>query len=98
MSDMLADRVDRAAELWKAGKVVRILVSGDHHRWAYGSNGVRSEVREIASRVKAVGNATLNTGVLLGPPVPITGEANESWGAAPPPGTPPAGAPRPLVK
>jgi SanA protein len=30
MSGMLADRVDRAVQLWRAGKVSRILVSGDH--------------------------------------------------------------------
>jgi SanA protein len=35
MSLMLADRVQRAAELWHAGKVDKILVSGDHHTWAY---------------------------------------------------------------
>lgn len=35
MSTMLADRVHQAAELWRAGRVDRILVSGDHHRWEY---------------------------------------------------------------
>jgi SanA protein len=35
MSTMLADRVHRAAALWHAGKVDRILVSGDHHAWSY---------------------------------------------------------------
>lgn len=35
MSPMLADRVRQADALWKAGKVDRILVSGDHHAWAY---------------------------------------------------------------
>jgi SanA protein len=35
MSQMLADRVKRAEQLWHAGKVQRILVSGDHHTWAY---------------------------------------------------------------
>jgi SanA protein len=35
MSAMLADRVRQANALWKAGKVDRILVSGDHHTWAY---------------------------------------------------------------
>ena len=35
MSLMLADRVRRAAQLWHAGKVEKILVSGDHHSWAY---------------------------------------------------------------
>ncbi len=35
MSTMLADRVTQAAALWNAGKVNRVLVSGDHHSWAY---------------------------------------------------------------
>jgi SanA protein len=35
MSTMLADRVDAAYRLWRAGKVGKILVSGDHHAWAY---------------------------------------------------------------
>lgn len=35
MSAMLADRVRQATALWQAGKVKRILVSGDHHTWAY---------------------------------------------------------------
>ncbi len=171
MSAMLADRVHRAAALWRAGKVRRVLVSGDHHTWsydepdtmrealeregvpagviftdhagfdtwatmvrarqvfgvrsavvvtqgfhmpralylareaglhatgltadrhAYGEQGSRSEVREVLSRIKAVADVTLDTGVVLGPPVPITGDARASWGPAPPPGTPPAGAP-----
>jgi SanA protein len=35
MSGMLADRVDEAAKLWHAGKVQKILVSGDHGSWVY---------------------------------------------------------------
>ncbi len=35
MSQMLADRVQRSVQLWRAGKVDRILVSGDHHTWSY---------------------------------------------------------------
>jgi SanA protein len=35
MSLMLADRVRRTVELWEAGKVDRILVSGDHGSWRY---------------------------------------------------------------
>jgi SanA protein len=35
MSPMLADRVGQAAALWHAGKVHKVLVSGDHHTWAY---------------------------------------------------------------
>jgi len=35
MSAMLADRVRQADALWRAGKVDRILVSGDHRTWGY---------------------------------------------------------------
>ena len=35
MSGMLQDRVDRAVQLWRARKVDRILVSGDHLQWGY---------------------------------------------------------------
>ena|SRR5689334_4657544 len=35
MSAMLADRVKQAARLWHAGKVRKILVSGDHGTWKY---------------------------------------------------------------
>jgi SanA protein len=35
MSAMLADRVRQAAALWEAGKVEKVLVSGDHHSWEY---------------------------------------------------------------
>jgi SanA protein len=35
MSSMLADRVRQAAALWHADKVEKVLVSGDHHSWAY---------------------------------------------------------------
>lgn len=35
MSAMLADRVRQAEALWRAGKVDRILVSGDHGTWVY---------------------------------------------------------------
>jgi SanA protein len=171
MSTMLADRVEQAAALWKAGKVGRILVSGDHHRWAYdepdtmrealvrdgvpardvftdhagfdtwatmvrarkvfdvrsavvvtqgfhmpralylaqqagldasgltadlhsyGKQGILSDAREILSRVKAVADVETGASVVLGPQVPITGDARASWGPPPPPGTPPAGAP-----
>ncbi len=39
MSMMLADRVRGALALWRAGKVDKILVSGDHHAWAYDEPG-----------------------------------------------------------
>ncbi|HEX5712937.1 MAG TPA: ElyC/SanA/YdcF family protein [Solirubrobacterales bacterium] len=35
MSAMLADRVRQAAALWHAGKVEKVLVSGDHGSWIY---------------------------------------------------------------
>jgi SanA protein len=35
MSAMLADRVRQASALWHAGKVEKILVSGDHGSWIY---------------------------------------------------------------
>lgn len=39
MSAMLADRVERASALWHAGKVGKILVSGDHGSWEYDEPG-----------------------------------------------------------
>ena len=35
MSAMLAARVEQASRLWHAGKVEKILVSGDHGTWRY---------------------------------------------------------------
>jgi SanA protein len=172
MSAMLADRVKQAARLWHAGKVGKILVSGDHHSWAYdepdtmrkalvmhgvpprdvfedhagfdtwatmvrarsvfnitdavvvtngfhmpralflaeeagiratglnadfhqwGYQGEKSSVREIFSRVKAIADVTLDTPAMGGRTIPIqTSDGRESWGPAPPPGTPPAGSP-----
>jgi len=173
MSAMLGDRVDQALRLWQAGKVEKILVSGDHGSWKYdepdtmrialvrggvpprdvfedhagfdtwatmvrarnifgvrravvvtqgfhmpralyladhagidatgltadlhtwGYQGRKSEAREVLSRVKAVADVTLDTPAMAGPKIPIaTTDGRESWGPAPPPGTPPAGAPR----
>jgi len=172
MSAMLGDRVEQASRLWHAGKVKKILVSGDHGSWKYdepdtmrkalvrdgvaprdifedhagfdtwatmvrarsifgvrkavvvtqgfhmpralyladaagidatgltadlhqwGYQGRKSEVREVLSRVKAIADVTLNTPAMAGPKIPITtADGRESWGPAPPPGTPPAGAP-----
>jgi SanA protein len=172
MSMMLADRVRQAARLWHAGKVEKVLVSGDHHTWAYdepdtmrkalvrmgvrprdvfedhagldtwatmvrarsifevrdavvitqgfhmpralflageagieatgltsdlhpyGIQGAKGDVREVLSRVKALADVTLDTPAMAGPRIPIaTTDGRESWGPAPPPGTPPAGAP-----
>ncbi|HEV7563014.1 MAG TPA: ElyC/SanA/YdcF family protein [Solirubrobacterales bacterium] len=172
MSVMLGDRVRQAARLWHAGKVGKILVSGDHHTWGYDEpdtmrkalvrQGVtprdifedhagfdtwatmvrarsifnvhdavvvtqgfhmpralfladqagihatgltsdlhpygyqleKSEVREVLSRVKAIADVTLDTPAMAGHRIPIeTADGRESWGPAPPPGTPPAGSP-----
>jgi SanA protein len=172
MSGMLEDRTTRALQLWEAGKIDRILLSGDHNNWEYDepdtmrrylmehgvpgkviftdhagfdtwasmvrakevfgvtdavvvtqgfhmaralyladaagldatglradqreyhAKGRESNIREVLARVKAVSDVTLDSGVTLGPPVPITGDGRTSWGDPPPPGTPPAGAPR----
>ncbi|HEY2478240.1 MAG TPA: ElyC/SanA/YdcF family protein [Solirubrobacterales bacterium] len=172
MSGMLADRVKEASLLWHAGKVRKILVSGDHGSWVYdepdtmrkalvrdgvkpedifedhagfdtwatmvrarsifnvhdavvvtqgfhmpralflaeeagmhvsglladqhnwGYQGERSEVREVFSRVKAIWDTTVDTPAMAGPRIPIqTSDGRESWGPAPPAGTPPAGSP-----
>jgi SanA protein len=172
MSAMLAARVEQASRLWRAGKVEKILVSGDHGSWKYdepdtmrkalvedgvapedvfedhagfdtwatmvrareifgvreavvvtqgfhmpralfladeagieasgltadlqpwGSQGRKSTVREVLSRVKAAVDVTLDTPAMAGPKIPIaTSDGRESWGPAPPPGTPPAGSP-----
>jgi SanA protein len=172
MSAMLAARVEQASRLWHAGKVEKILVSGDHGSWKYdepdtmrkalvrdgvapkdvfedhagfdtwatmvrareifgvreavvvtqgfhmsralfladeagieasgltadlqewGTQGRKSSMREVLSRVKAVVDVTLDTPAMAGPKIPIaTTDGRESWGPAPPPGTPPAGSP-----
>lgn len=38
-SAMLADRIAAAADLYRAGKVDKLLLSGDHHRWEYDEVG-----------------------------------------------------------
>jgi SanA protein len=47
-SDMLADRVAAAADLYRAGKVDKLLLSGDHGRWAYDEVGTMR--RELLAR------------------------------------------------
>jgi SanA protein len=173
MSLMLADRVQRTVDLWNAGKVDRILVSGDHGSWrhdepdtmrealiaagvpgrviftdhagfntyatmvrakrifdvqsaivvtqgfhidralylaksagisnvhglksdihGYGRKQKESDVRELLARPKALFDTVTDAAVMGGPQIPITGDGRESWGPKPPPGTPPAGAPK----
>ncbi len=162
MSAMLEDRVIRAAELWRSGKVDSIIVSGDHGTWTYdepttmrkalqargipankiftdhagfdtwasvvrarevfgatrvvivtqgfhlpralfladaaglsaqglvadrqgyGRQQLKSQIREIAARLKATRNAELKTAVLLGPKHPVTGDGRGTWGPAGP--------------
>ena len=38
-SDMLADRIAAAADLYRSGRVDKLLLSGDHGRWAYDEVG-----------------------------------------------------------
>ncbi|HKZ15322.1 MAG TPA: ElyC/SanA/YdcF family protein [Solirubrobacterales bacterium] len=64
----------------------------DLHQWGY--QGEKSEIREVFSRVKAIWDTTVDTPAMAGPRIPIqTSDGRESWGPAPPPGTPPAGSP-----
>jgi len=173
MSSMLADRVSRTVELWRAGKVDRILVSGDHGSWrydepdtmrealvragvpgrviftdhagfntrttmvrakrifqvssaivvtqgfhmdralylakasgidvhgltsdlhGYGQKKLQSGIREVFARVKAIGDEAIDSRVMGGPPIPISGDDGRvSWGPKPPHGTPPTGGPK----
>jgi SanA protein len=83
--------MSRALYLAHAAGLRAAGLTADLH--SYGKQGLISNMREVVSRSKAIADVTLNAGVLLGPPVPITGAARASWGPPPPPGTPPAGAP-----
>ena len=49
----------------------------------YGKYQMRSQIREFPARVKAVGAATFNRSVLLGPSIPISGDGRQSWGPQP---------------
>jgi SanA protein len=59
----------------------------------YGGQGIKSDVREVASRAKAFFDVLRGAPVVGGDPVPINGPASASWGPKAPDGTPPAGAP-----
>jgi SanA protein len=64
MSLMLADRVHRTVELWRAGKVDRILVSGDHGSWRYDEPDTMREAlikAGIPGRVIFTDHAGFNT-------------------------------------
>lgn len=74
----------------RAGLTANGLTADLH---AYGGQGIRSDVREVASRVKAVIDVAAGRPVTGGEPVPISGPASASWGPRAPEGTPPAGAP-----
>lgn len=91
MSTMLSDRVKRALYLAGAAGLEARGVTSDLH--TYGEQGLKSSIREVASRVKAVGDIVFGSDVIGGPDVPITGKASESRVPAPPSGTPAAGAP-----
>ena len=82
----------RALYLADAAGIDATGLTADLHRWGY--QGRKSAVREVLSRVKAIADVTLDTPALAGPRIPIaTTDGRESWGPAPPPGTPPAGSP-----
>lgn len=91
-SVMLEDRIRAAAALYRAGRVDKVLASGDHGRrdydglqagagTSYGSKGTASRVREVFARTKAFGDVL--TGAqpkFLGPRIDIAGSAETSRG------------------
>lgn len=122
MSAMLGDRVRRAEALWKAGKVEKILVSGDHGQWVYDEPDTMRKAlvaagvppRDVfedhagfdtwatmarAHEIFGVRDAVVvtqgfDTPAMAGPKIPIaSADGRESWGPAPPNGTPAAGSP-----
>jgi SanA protein len=84
--------MDRALYLAKAAGIEVHGLTSDLH--GYGQKKLQSGIREIFARVKAIGDEALDSGVMGGPPIPITGDGRASWGPKPPPGTAPAGAPK----
>lgn len=81
----------RSLFLAKAAGLSANGLTSDLH--GYGGQGIKSDVREVASRAKAVFDVLTGAPVMGGDPVPITGPAKASWGPKAPAGTPPAGAP-----
>lgn len=71
MSSMLADRVQQALALWRAARSTGSSSPATHHRWSYDEPGTMSDT-------------VLGEHVLLGPPVPISGDGRASWGPAGP--------------
>lgn len=64
MSLMLADRVQRTVDLWNAGKVDRILVSGGHAAWRYDEPDIMREALQLSGipgRVIFTDHAGFNT-------------------------------------
>ena len=43
-SSMLSDRITAAAELYEAGRVDKLLLSGDHSRWEYDEVGTMRQI------------------------------------------------------
>jgi SanA protein len=83
--------MSRALYLAQEAGIEATGLTSDLH--PYGVQGVKSDVRETLSRVKAIVDTTLDTPAVGGQPIPITGDGRSSWGPVPPPGTPPAGSP-----
>lgn len=81
----------RSLYLAKAAGLKANGLTSDLH--GYGGQGIKSDVREVASRAKAVFDVLRGAPVVGGDPVPISGPASASWGPKAPEGTPPAGAP-----
>lgn len=65
--------VARSVDLGRAaGMDVRGLAVGH-------ANRLRVDAREVVARVRGLGEATLRPDVMLGPPIPITGDGRTSW-------------------
>jgi len=83
----------RALYLAEAAGIEATGLTADLQEW--GAQGRKSAVREVLSRVKAIADVNLDSPALAGPEIPIaTSDGRESWGPAPPSGTPPAGSPQ----
>ena len=72
----------RALYLADAAGLDAYGVTSDLH--SYGGQGLKSQVREVASRTKAFFDVLTNTAAVGGPSVPITGDGRTSWGPSAP--------------